>query len=771
MLKQSLVSLVLIWSLCVPLLAQQAPSPAAAGRPQDDDEVVRITTNLVQVDAVVTDDKGRAVTDLRPEDFEILEDARPQVITNFSFISSAPATAGQPTAATPAAAKTAPPVRPARLRLTDPHRTIVLVVDDLGMSFESINFTKQALKKFLDEQMRADDLVAIVRTSGGVGALQQLTSDKRQLSAAVERVRWNSLGRTGLSPVQSLSGQSVGPGSPVIDTLKSLNFIIAGLKGLPGRKSMLLFSDSFTVFPDLKGNELEEFEKTFKQANADLTQADKGNSAAAQMKIDEMLRKINERMELNNIALSDSRQSVGRPGDYVARLIDLANQASVVIYTIDPRGLPIFGINADSAGKEALLSDTKAPSSQELYMRRSLRFQQTQVGLSYVARQTGGFLVSGTNDIANGVRRIIDDLSGYYLIGYRPSENTFKDASGRNRFRRITVNVKRPGLSVRSRRGFFGLTEDERRSVPRTRSEQLLAAISSPFQTGGVNLRLTTLFGSELASGSFVRTLLHVDANALTFKPDAEGWQTAVMEVLAMTFDENGQIIEQVTREEKIQAKGATHQRLLRNGLVYAFDVPVKKAGSYQLRVAVRDAASERIGSAQQFIEVPDLSKSELALSGILARGVNPAAAVSADAATDATAGLFSGPPKISEAEAGTDAATIQPGPEVRRLRRGMALEYRYSIFNARRAGANNLPQLETQTILFRDGQQVFTGGAKPVDASGQSAAGAVQTGGRLLLGTEMTPGEYILQVVVTDTLASGARRTATQWIDFEVVK
>jgi VWFA-related protein len=715
--KQFLVSLILISSLIAPLCAQQ-PQSSAAARQQDDDEVVRITTNLVQVDAVVTDDKGRPVTDLRPEDFEILEDARPQTITNFSFISSALASGEQVAAATPAPAKNAP-VRPARLRLTDPHRTIVLVVDDLGMSFESINFTRQALKKFLDEQMRPDDVVAIVRTSGGVGALQQLTSDKRQLSAAIERVRWNSLGRTGLSAVQSLNGQNVGPGSPVLDTLKSLNFILAGLKGLPGRKSLLLFSDTFVVFPDLKGNELEEFEKTFKAANA-----------------------------------------------------DLANQASVVIYTIDPRGLPIFGINADSAGKEALLSDTKAPSSQELYMRRSLRFQQTQIGLSYVARQTGGFLVSGTNDITNAVRRIMGDLNGYYLIGYRPSENTFKDASGRNRFRRITVNVKRPGLNVRSRRGFFGLSEDERRGVPRTRSEQLLAAISSPFQTGGVNLRLTTLFGSDLASGSYVRTLLHVDANALTFKPDAEGWQTAVMEVLAMTFDENGQILEQVTREEKIQAKGATHQRLLRNGLVYSFDVPVKKAGSYQLRVAVRDAASERIGSAQQFIEVPDLSKSELALSGILARGVNPATAASADAATDAAAaGLFSGPPKISEAEAGTDAANVQPGPEVRRLRRGMALEYRYSIFNARRAGVGNLPQLETQTILFRDGQQVFAGGPKPFDPSGQSAVGSIQAGGRLMLGTEMTPGEYILQIVVTDTLASGERRTVTQWIDFEVVR
>jgi VWFA-related protein len=771
--KQSLVALFLLLSTLTQLMGQTAPPASGQQQQQGEDEVVRITTNLVQVDAVVTGDDGKQVTDLRPEDFEITEDGRPQVITNFSYISSDPTAQPVVTAATTPPSKNAPPVRPARLRPTDAHRTIVLVVDDLGMSFESVNLTKQAMKKFLEEQMQPNDLVAIVRTSGGVGALQQLTSDKRQLSAAIERVRWQSFGRTGVSAVASLSGQSVGPGAPVVDTLKSLNFIITGLKGLPGRKSLLFFSDSFVIFPDLKGNELEEFDKAFKGGGAGVKAGD-GRPDSEGVSMAKALENIHNKIDQNNIALSDSRQSVGRPSDYVARMVDLANQASVVIYTIDPRGLPIFSSGADSWGKDALASDTAAPGNQETYMRRSLRFQQTQVGLSYVARQTGGFLVSNTNDITGAVRRVVNDLRGYYLIGYRPSESTFKEGGGdRSRFHKIAVNVKKPGLSVRSRKGFFGLTEDERRSVPRTRSEQLLSAISSPFQTGGVNLRLTSLFGNDLKTGSFVRTLLHVDANALTFKPDAEGWQTAVMEVLAMTFDESGNVIEQVTREEKISAKGATHQRLLRNGLVYSFDVPVKKAGSYQLRVAVRDAATERVGSAQQLVEVPDLSKSSLTLSGIFARGVDPAATAAASTTNDSmAAGLLSGPPKISDAEATTADVNVQPGPEVRRLRRGLALEYTYTIFNAVRDRSTNRPQLQTRAILFRDGQQVWAGETKFLETNGQAETGALTAGGRLMLGAEMTPGEYILQVVVTDALvASAEKRTATQWVDFEIVK
>src|SRR6201999_861396 len=97
--------------------------------------------------------------------------------------------------------KNAPPAPPVRLRPDQVQRTMALVVDDLGLSFESAVLVRRALKKFVDEQMQPNDLVAIIRTGSGIGALQQFTSDKRQLYAAVERVKWNGLGRSGVSAV------------------------------------------------------------------------------------------------------------------------------------------------------------------------------------------------------------------------------------------------------------------------------------------------------------------------------------------------------------------------------------------------------------------------------------------------------------------------------------------------------------------------------------------------------------------------------------------
>src|SRR4051812_37390246 len=168
------LSLILILSLFASAFGQTPSTPA----PQQgsDEDVVRITTNLVQVDAVVTDKSGRQVTDLKPEEFEITEDGRAQTITNFSYVNISPTST--PGAAQPTAAAKVAGVQPARVRAQDVRRTIVIVIDDLGMSFESMSQTRSALKKFVDEQMQPGDLISIVRTSGGIGALQQFTTEK-----------------------------------------------------------------------------------------------------------------------------------------------------------------------------------------------------------------------------------------------------------------------------------------------------------------------------------------------------------------------------------------------------------------------------------------------------------------------------------------------------------------------------------------------------------------------------------------------------------------
>ena len=262
------------------------PSPSPAPAPQqkiagNDDDVVRITANLVQIDAVVTDRKGTQITDLNEQDFEILEDGRAQKITNLSYVSVKSPDGGPPSPAV-AAAKNKVATPPVNLRPERVHRTIALVVDDIGLSFESMVSVRQALTKFVDGQMQPGDLVAIIRTGAGTGALQQFTGDKRLLYAAIERIRWNPSGvaRVGafapidLDTFTRLRSRAAGsiPGGVAslgeigrpqsgadrleqfrkdlfsVGTLGALKFVVQGMHPMPGRKSVVLMSDGISIF-------------------------------------------------------------------------------------------------------------------------------------------------------------------------------------------------------------------------------------------------------------------------------------------------------------------------------------------------------------------------------------------------------------------------------------------------------------------------------------------------------------------------------------------
>ncbi|MCY7376866.1 MAG: VWA domain-containing protein [Pyrinomonadaceae bacterium] len=181
------ISLGFFLCFSVQLYAQKAePTP-----PTTDDDVVKITTKLVQFDAVVTGKNGNQVKDLSVEDFEILQDGKPQSITNFSYVNTeSPAQSSPVTIVKNGKNVILPP--PVRIRPENAGRLITFIVDDANCtaSFIGMNATKDALKKFVGEQMLPNDVVAIYRTRGGSSLLQQYTSDKNQLLRVARQIRW-----------------------------------------------------------------------------------------------------------------------------------------------------------------------------------------------------------------------------------------------------------------------------------------------------------------------------------------------------------------------------------------------------------------------------------------------------------------------------------------------------------------------------------------------------------------------------------------------------
>src|SRR2546421_5447708 len=640
---RSLVTLILITQIAPAALSQQPvsspPPPPPVLQPQkpENDEVVRITTNLVQVDAVVTDRNGKLVTDLKPEEVEIFEDGRKQKITHFSFSLSESAPTERVARSTPAD-KTPPAIPMSRLRPEDIKRTIAIVVDDLGLSFESTYYVRRALKKFVDEQMQPGDLVAIVRTSGGMGALQQFTTDKRQLYAVIDRVKWNALGRGGVSafaPIEDTSSQTDDEQKAntefnqfredvfAVGTLGAISYVVRGLHELAGRKSILLISDGFRIFSR--------------------------DDPSRNFRTEQRLRK----------------------------LVDLANRSSVVIYTMNATGLQTLALTAaDATGQ---MSPAQV---QEQLSNRSTAAFETQEGLDFLARETGGIPIRNTNDLSGGIRRVLEDQKGFYLIGYRPNELTFDKRTGRRTYHKLTLKVTRPGkFNVRMRNGFYGVS-DEDKPVRRTLAQQLYDALASPFGSTGVHVQLTSLFANDIKAGTYMRSVLYVDTRDLTFTEEANHIHKSTFDVLAITFGDNGVPLDQIGRTYVIQLPDDVYKRTLRDGLVYYVTVPVKKPGAYQLRMSFRDTASERVGSASQFIDVPDIKKNRLMLSSVVLRGTLPNA-------NRTNANPADAPPQDQE---GLDKGSAEASPAVRHFRHGMMLNYGLYIYNARLDKADNLP-------------------------------------------------------------------------------
>src|SRR5258706_15514445 len=124
---------------------------------------------------------------------------------------------------------------------------------------------------------------------------------------------------------------------------------------------------------------------------------------------------------------------------------------------------------------------------QMLSSRRQQAFE-TQEGLDFLARQTGGIAIKNNNDLTNGIRKVLEDQRGYYLIGFRPANSSFDPKTGRRTFHKLSLKITRPGkFDVRMRNGFYGVTDEARRAPgQRTVAQQLLGALTSPFgSTGG----------------------------------------------------------------------------------------------------------------------------------------------------------------------------------------------------------------------------------------------------------------------------------------------
>ena len=683
------------------------PAPEAQASPP----TLRITVTMVQVDAVVTDSKGNHAAGLRAEDFEVLQDGEPRKLTYFSYMPGAPPAMMPVVDAKLKMPVEAPaPVTPGQIR-----RTVALVVDDLALDFADLVRVRTALREYIEKQMQPGDLAAIVRTGGGVAILEQFTTDRRVLLEAVDLLKWHFNGRSGLIAITPEKLDGVAParerGTPqVLDygvslralgALGTLEQVIRGMKGLPGRKSIVFLSDGMRVDSTI---------------TADLD-----------------------------------------------RVTDLANRSAVSIYAVDPAGLRSRArvqnedprvVGADTASLDRF--PTIAGADEEML----------QEGLDALSARTGGLFYRNRNDIPACIQEAADDQLGYYLLGFSPREGTFDKDDAKARFHKVVVRVKKPGMKVRWKSGFEGVADElvstELSAAPRTREQQLMDALASPFTATGLKVRLSSFFNHSKQTGPAVQSMLFFDGKGLSFQQDADGSWRAAVDIVTSAYRGVKQPMLQRQRRQDIRLSETQYRQALREGFLFNLVDLMKEPGTFLVRAVVRDAESARIGSASQYVQVPDTRKGQLAMSGIFLRL--------------ATESLLGKPGTgATTAEAGTGAegkaeAWTEGGPATRRYRPGQAVLYGYTVVNPKFTGARKEFGVTQQTRVYRNGKLLFTGAPnRNLDKSARDPNYLVG-GGIIRLGGALLPGEYLLQIVVTDEKANKKKSQFAQWIDFEVV-
>ena len=718
---------------------QQPPSAPQEGL------VFRTSADLATIDAVVTDSDGKPVTNLSRDDFEVSIAGKRQPIEQAVYIrtqdqprvlaaarAAAASNRSPQPAASPAGSPASEGLRASRRSPEDIARTIAIVVDDLGLSFRSIYDVRRAVHKYIDTQVAPGDLVAIIRTAGGVGALQQFTTDKRLLHLAADRLQWNMESRQGLGAEGVSEARGAGSNDPdsverlheavaSVGSLGALEFIARGVSELPGRKCIVFFSEGF------------------------------------------------------NLMFNDRMTGSARIWSAMSRMLERANASGVVINTIDGRGLvagsvagPRFpnqtgsgtrdgfrdptvqvpeGTSAAGSGNGVLDAPGHKMGAADTTGGRA--FTASLDSLKFIADQTGGLAIENTNDLNLGLSRILLDQQGYYLLGYTAPAGAPRSGWDQNR---VKVRVKRAGLRVRARQGFFGPAElGDVHAMPAAADPLLMAAVS-PFASGAMTVRLTSMFGHDSTTGGYVRSLLFIDPTDIQFELNAEGKHTARLQILLLAIGDNGQVVADWKREVSLALTEPAYRRVSERGLLVTARTNVKAPGPYQMRVAVEDRASAVIGSASQFLEVPQVGPGRLALSGLLLRGTpENDQALGTAASGDTTGGL-------------SNAVLVEP--ELRLLTPGSRAVYAYEVYD----GLKNADgHLEASTVVSRDGKVIYQSPFTPVNAGPRSGdqVRVIPIGGQLTLGSDMANGPYTLQVIVRRQDKKNFQRT--QWLDFEI--
>jgi VWFA-related protein len=609
-----LLAFILTLSLCRPLAGQ---NPAQTPRPQGQDEAkIRIGTAEVTLDVVVRDKKGRPVKDLAGADFEVYEDGARQNIESFRLVSSELEPRG---GRNPNREKEATPGSSTALaspRETATPGVIALVFDRL--SPEARALARKAASAYADEGMMTNDFTGVFAIDLSLLTLQRYTDNAQLVKQAIEQATSRS-SSTYVSSAEQTRG--LADRSAALDRQAAAGQAAAtaaggsrdsGGAGAAGQASGQAMVEQAFVQMQMQINETFETLERNQQGYATI------NGLLALIN---PMRSLPGRKTV--IFFSEGLALPPAVAEQFRSVINAANRAGVSVYAVDAAGLRIDSPNLETKREINSMAERRmnqvhrsqepsGPLMKGLERNEDLLRLNPHSGLGALADQTGGFLIHDTNDLSAGLRRIDEDMRVHYVLTYVPKNQEYD-----GRFRQISVKLSRQNLDIQTRKGYYAV--DNSIATPVLNYEApALAALGSARNSKQFSLRIGGLTFPEPDRLGLAPILVEAPASAFTYTPDGEKkTYSSDFSILVLVRNESKQVVQKLSQHyplsgplDKIEAA--------KKGEILFYREPELPPGRYTVEAVAYDAPTGKASVQVTNLEVPAAEKTKLRMSSLM---------------------------------------------------------------------------------------------------------------------------------------------------------
>ena len=568
---------------------------------QDQEDVVKVKSNLVSIDVIVKDKKGKYVSDLKPEDFTITEDGHAQKIEFFD----APTVrievhkAGDTvTAAAPAA------VSP--VATTAPRNYVALVLDSQTTDITNLKPVRDGMIKYIREQISDTDAVAVLSVTNGLQMLQSFTQDKAKLIESLEKL--------GSPDSKSFEQKDIAENiANLRDFLNNAPTSTEGITTNAGGSQMARVMIARAVLAQ------------FIRLRTALSLQQARPVLAALAAIAEGLRPIPGRKTL--VLFSQGFVTPAVLDWQVQSTIDIANRANTAIYIIDSAGLRAGAPNSGALVPGSPLAGVSAITNQEQRIRAvggetvfdnvRQEGQTREYDILYrLSGDTGGKFLKGNNDIGQGLERINQEIQARYTLAYRSTNQTFDGT-----FRKVKIEVKRPDAQIMSRSGYYAIPPEEVVLLS-PGDKKLLAGFAAAEANTGLPL-FVSLSPFRTREGLYTVPLaIEVPPSAVKFerKADKQSMQLEVLGVLKATPE---RMLSRLGGNFDVSLSADDYNKILNNNIFYRQDLELT-SGEYTIDLIVRDKQSGKVAARREHFVLTEPDAEFATTPVVLSRYVEP---------------------------------------------------------------------------------------------------------------------------------------------------